>query len=84
MTDRGNPKNERSRHQGEGARDEGFGDDGGTRVGRPDDSRVRDAAPSSATGVPNGEEGSILEGEPSRRGMAASDRGNTGVGSEAS
>jgi hypothetical protein len=73
---------ERSRHQGEGRDDEGFGDDGGTRVGRPDGSQ-REAAPSSATDVPNGEEGSILEGEPSRRGMTESDRANTGAGAEA-
>ena len=84
MTDRGNAKNDRSRQQGEGRRDEGFGDDAGTRVGRPDDPPVRDAAPSSATGVPAGEEGSILEGEPSWRGMTASDRGSTGAGAEAS
>lgn len=84
MTDRGNARDDRSRQQGEGRRDEGFGDDAGTRVGRPDDPGVREAAPSSSTGVPNGEEGSILEGEPSRRGMTASDRGNTGAGAEAS
>lgn len=43
-----------------------------------------EAAPSSATGVPNGEEGSILEGEPTRRGMTTSDGRTTGAGSEAS
>ena len=43
----------------------------------------REAAPSSGTGVPDGEEGSILEGESSRRGMTASDRANTGAGAEA-
>ena len=41
-----------------------------------------EAGPSSTTGVPNGEEGSIVEGEPSRRGVTASDQGKTGVGSE--
>ena len=84
MTDRGNAKNDRSRQQGQGRRDEGFGDDAGTRVGRPDDPDTREAAPSSSTSVPDGEEGSILEGESSRRGVTASDRGNTGAGAEAS
>jgi len=42
-----------------------------------------DAAPSSGTGVPDGEEGSILEGESSRRGMTDSDRASTGAGAEA-
>ena len=42
-----------------------------------------EAGPSSATGVPDGEEGSILEGEPSRRGVSASDVGQTGAGAEA-
>jgi hypothetical protein len=60
----------------------GFGDEGGTRVGRPDPGRPG-AAPSTGTGVPVGEEGSILEGEESRRGMTASDRGSTGAGAEA-
>ena len=41
-----------------------------------------EAEPSSATRVPDGEEGSILEGETSRRGMTASDRGATGAGAE--
>jgi len=78
----GDRGNDRDRHQGGGRPDEGFGDEGGTRVGRPDPGRV-DAAPSSGTSVPNGEEGSILEGEESRRGMSASDRANTGAGAEA-
>ena len=89
MTDRGRSggREDESHRQGAGRRDEGFGDEGfgddqGTRVGRPDPGRA-DAAPSSATGVPSGEEGSILEGETSRRGMTASDRGNTGAGAEA-
>ena len=65
-----------------GARpDGGFGDEGGTRVGRPDEGS--EAAPSSGTDVPVGEEGSILEGEESRRGVTASDRGSTGAGAEA-
>ena len=71
-----------ARRQGGGRPDEGFGDDGGTRVGRPDPDRSA-AAPSSGTGVPDGEEGSILEGEETRRGMSESDRANTGAGSEA-
>ena len=83
MTDRRNTTNDRSREQGEGRRDEGFGDDSGTRVG-PDDPNVREAAPSSSTSVPDGEEGSILEGDASRSGMTASDRGDTGAGAEAS
>jgi hypothetical protein len=73
----------RSKHQGAGRPDEGFGDDQGTRVGRPDPGRVN-AAPSTGTGVPVGEEGSILEDEESRRGMPATDRANTGAGAEAS
>ena len=85
MSERGNAgrggSDDRSRHQGQGRDDEGFGDDGGTRVGRPDGSD-REAAPSSGTGAPDAEEGSILEGEPSRRGVTASDRGNTGAGAE--
>jgi hypothetical protein len=79
MADQGN---DRTRRQGEGRRDEGFGDDAGTRVGRPD-APSREASPSSGTPVPDGEEGSILEGEPSHRGMTASDRANTGAGAEA-
>ena len=84
MSDRGREGTHegRTHRQGDGRADEGFGDDQGTRVGRPDPGRAQ-AAPSSATGVPNGEEGSILEGEPSRRGMTASDRANTGAGAEA-
>jgi hypothetical protein len=73
---------DRTHEQGGGRPDEGFGDEGGTRVGRPDPGRVS-AAPSSDTGVPDGEEGSILEGEESRRGMTQSDRANTGAGAEA-
>ena len=46
--------------------------------------RNNEAAPSTSASVPNGEEGSILEGEPSRRGVTASDRGDTGAGAEAS
>src|SRR5688572_487207 len=76
--DRGRP-----RHQGAGRADEGFGDDGGTRVGRPDPAR-EEAAPSSATDLPNAaEEGSIVEGEESRRGVTDSDPANTGAGAEA-
>jgi hypothetical protein len=41
------------------------------------------AGPSTGTGAPDAEEGSILDGEESRRGMTASDRGNTGAGAEA-
>ncbi len=72
---------DRSRQQGSGRADEGFGDDAGTRVGRPDSAGTR-AEPSTGTGVPVGEEGSILEGEESRRGMTASDRAGTGAGAE--
>ena len=72
----------RARHQGEGRPDEGFGDEQGTRVGRPDASRTA-AGPSSTAGVTNGEEGSILDGEERRRGVPASDRAQTGAGSEA-
>jgi hypothetical protein len=72
----------RSRQQGAGRADEGFGDDQGTRVGRPDPGGAS-AAPSTGTGSPDAEEGSILEGEDSRRGMTASDRGSTGAGAEA-
>ena len=60
----------------------GFGDEQGTHIGRPDPGSPS-AAPSTGTGVPVGEEGSILEGESSRRGMTGSDRGSTGAGSEA-
>ena len=60
----------------------GFGDDQGTRVGHPDPGGSA-AAPSTGTGVPVGEEGSILEGESSRRGMTDSDRKSTGAGAEA-
>ena len=56
MTDRGNA-----------ARDDRSRHQGG---GRGDEGFEAD--PSSATSVPDGEEGSILEGEPSRRGMTAS------------
>ena len=69
--------------EGSGRRaDGGFGDEGGARVGRPDPATGGDA-PSTGTDVPAGEEGSILEGEESRRGMTGSDRGNTGAGAEA-
>ena len=47
--------NDRSRKQGDGRADEGFGDDQGTRVGRPD-SAGPNAAPSTGTGVRVGEE----------------------------
>jgi len=60
----------------------GFGDEQGTRVGRPD-AGGPSAAPSTGTGVPVGEEGSILEGETSRRGTTASDSTSTGAGAEA-
>ena len=66
MTDRGNA-----------GRDDRSRHQGG---GRADEGF--EAGPSSATGVPDGEEGSILEGETSRRGMTASDRGATGAGAE--
>ena len=46
--------------------------------------RNDDAAPSSGSGVPDGEEGSILEGESSTRGVSESDRAKTGAGAEAS
>jgi hypothetical protein len=72
----------RAHRQGGGRADEGFGDDGGTRVGRPDPGHV-EAGPSTGTGAPNAEEGSILDGEESRRGMTASDRASTGAGAEA-
>src|SRR4051812_34275222 len=51
-----------SRHQGGGRADEGFGDDGGTRVGRPDNPQRANAAPGTGTGseIPDAEEGSIL------------------------
>jgi hypothetical protein len=71
----------RSRQQGAGRADEGFGDDQGTRVGRPDPER-NEASPSTGTGTPSAVEGSILEGEESRRGMTANDRANTGAGAE--
>ena len=84
MTDRGRSdgQDRGSHRQGDGRADEGFGDDQGTRVGKPDPGHVN-AAPSTGTGVPSGEEGSILEGESSRRGMPASDRASTGAGAEA-
>lgn len=68
--------------RGPGRPDGGFGDDGGTRVGRPDPER-NEAHPATGTGTPGAIEGSILEGEESRRGMTTSDRGNTGAGAEA-
>jgi hypothetical protein len=40
------------------------------------------AGPSTGAGAPDAEEGSILDGEESRRGMTTSDRGNTGAGAE--
>jgi hypothetical protein len=79
---KGNTPEDRPRHQGAGRDDEGFGDDQGTRVGRPDAGKAG-AAPSSGTDVPSGVEGSILDGEESRRGMTASDRASTGAGAEA-
>ena len=66
MTDRGNAAH------GDGSRHQGGG--------RRDEGF--EASPSSATDVPDGEEGSILQGEASRRGMTASDRGETGAGAE--
>ena len=66
---------ERQRAEGADAGREGYGDDGGTRVGRPDAGRTSDAGsgPSSQT-TKEGLEGAIFEGE----GGA-----NTGAGSEA-
>ena len=88
MADREKTGDERSaapsRNQGSGRADEGFGDDGGTRVGRPDNPQRANAAPGTGTGadIPDAVEGSILDGEESRRGMTASDRANTGAGAE--
>ena len=80
--DRNTSGSKRGDDRSRGARpDDGFGDDGGTRVGRPDEGSQ--AAPSSASGAPVAEEGSILEGEESRRGMTASDSRSTGAGAEA-
>jgi len=79
--DRDTSGSRRGEEQSRGARpDGGFGDEGGTRVGRPDEGSK--AAPSTDTDVPSGVEGSILEGEESRRGVTASDR-STGAGAEA-
>ncbi len=79
--DRDTSGSRRGEEQSRGARpDGGFGDEGGTRVGRPDEGAK--AAPSTGTDVPSGVEGSILEGEESRRGMTPSDR-STGAGAEA-
>ena len=75
---RGDEGSKRGNHDPE----PGFGDEQGTRVGRPDPDESS-AAPSTGTGVPVGEEGSILEGESSRRGMTASDSKSTGAGAEA-
>lgn len=65
---------ERQRAQGADAGREGYGDDGGTRVGRPDTGRGADAGtgPSSQP-VKEGLEGAVFEG----------DEGGTGAGSEA-
>ena len=68
MTDRGNA-----------ARDDRSRHQGG---GRADEGF--EAGASSATGVPNGEEESILEGESTHRDVTASDGGKTGAGAESS
>ena len=73
------------RDAGETRRDGGFGDEGGTRVGRPDPAESA-SGPSTGTNPPDALEGSILEGEESVRGMTESDRraaASTGAGAEA-
>ena len=66
---------ERQRAEGADAGREGYGDDGGTRVGRPDTGRDADVStgPSSQT-TKEGLEGAVFEGEGT---------GNTGAGGEA-
>jgi len=54
---------------------EGFGDDGGTRVGKPD--AAREAAPSTNTDD-SGLEGSILDGEDSARDTSTRATGSRG------
>ena len=68
MTDRGNAA------PGDRSRHQG--------AGRRDEGF--DAGPSSGADVPDALEGSIVEGEPSRRGVTASDQGKTGAGAESS
>ena len=65
-----------SRQQGDGRADEGFGDDGGTRVGRPDTPQRANAAPGTGTGSDN------RDAEKGGRDTTASDRANTGAGAE--
>ena len=65
-----------SRQQGDGRADEGFGDDGGTRVGRPDTPQRANAAPGTGTGSDN------RDAETGGRDTTASDRANTGAGAE--
>ena len=67
MTDRGNAARD-DRSRHQG---DGRGDEG------------FEADPSSGTSVPNGDDGSTLKGDPSRR-VTASDQGKTGAGAESS
>lgn len=78
---------QKSRGDEQGARGgrEGFGDDGGTRVGRPDPARGADAStgPSSQP-VSEGLEGSVFEDESDDRSDARTASGQpTGAGAEA-
>lgn len=71
MTDR---NEQRGDEQSGRAGREGFGDDGGTRVGRPDPARGADAGtgPSSQP-VKEGLEGAVFEGEPTGAGAEAAE-----------
>jgi len=68
MTDRGNAA------PGDRSRHQG--------AGRRDEGF--DAVPNSGADGPDALEGSIVDGAPSRRGVTASDRGQTGAGAESS
>lgn len=84
MSDRSRSGDEQQRAEGADRGREGFGDDGGTRVGRPSPAAGADrgTGPSSQP-VKEGLEGGIFEEEGGRRSATGSGGGSTGAGAEA-
>lgn len=81
--------NERGRPTDSDRGRKGFGDDGGTRIGRPDPAQGADRNPGPSTQpVKEGLEGAVFESDPdtsdrASRSASSSDRGPTGAGAEA-
>lgn len=84
MSDRTSSGDEQQRANGADEGREGFGDDGGTRVGRPSPGTGADRHTGPSTEpVKEGLEGAIFEEGGERRSEAGSGGGSTGAGAEA-